>query len=292
MYDMPDGRIANPRVTVLLPCHRADEYLRVAIESILQQTLTDFELLILLDKRLWGQEAEVLRFTKSDPRAVLVPSLAVGGLAAGLNLGISRARGEYLARMDGDDISLPQRLAAQVEFLDRHPDIVAVGSRLRLIDEHGRELSQAYPFYQTDREIRAVLPLRNPMPHPALMFRKSVLFELGGYKYAHSAEDWELFIRMARVKGNGLHNLDQTLVQYRRHASQITRPELTGAVFYETAAFLFSEWLRTGSLKYLFAIGIKLPFVVRTRLALRSWKGRLRAEVTGKETGGQAGCLP
>ena len=261
-------------VTVLLPCHRADDYLRIAIDSILQQSLRGLELLLITDARLRGQEEAVLRLTQGDPRVRLVPSLLVGGLAAGLNLGVSEAQGEYIARMDGDDISLPQRLATQADYLDAHPDIAVVGCRLEMMDEHGTPLKRRYPFYETDREIRAVLPLRNPMPHPGLMFRRETLLAVGGYKYAHSAEDWELFLRIARDKTRKLHNLNQVLVRYRRHAAQITRPELTSAVFYETSGFLFTELLRTGSPKYLLAILIKMPWVVRSRLALRRLRGR------------------
>ncbi len=268
------GNKDRPRVTVLLPCHRPDEYLRLAIKSILDQSLKSLELIVITDWRLRGQEDAVLRFAAGDPRVRIVPSLRVGGLAAGLNLGISEARGEYIARMDGDDISLPERLATQAGYLDAHPDIAALGCRLEMMDEHGATLARPYPFYETDRDIRAVLPLRNPMPHPALMFRRDALLAVGGYKYAHSAEDWELFLRIARNKNRKLHNLDQVLVRYRRHAAQITRPQLTSAVFYETSGFLFTELLRTGSLKYVLAIVIKLPWVVRTRLALRRLRGR------------------
>ncbi len=262
----------SPRVTVLLPCHRADNYLQQAIASVLQQSMPNFELLIIADARLLGQEEKILQFACGDPRVSLLPSLVVGGLAAGLNLGISRAKGDYIARMDSDDICLRDRLAVQAQYMDEHEDIAALGAKLELIDESGIKLDRSYPFYETDKEIRSILPMRNPMPHPALMFRKKVLLAVGGYKYAHSAEDWELFIRIARDRSYRLQNLNQVLVQYRRHASQITRPELTSAVFYETSAFLFSEFLRTASPKYLAGIFIKLPWLVHMRLALRRFR--------------------
>ncbi len=263
----------NPRVTVLLPCHQADAYLKIAINSILKQSMRDFELLIIMDARLRGQESSIEAFAQGDGRVRLLSSLVVGSLAASLNLGIHHARGEYIARMDGDDVSLPDRIEVQTRYLDEHPEIAALGGRLELIDEQGSKLKRSYPFYKTDLEIRSILPLRNPMPHPALMFRRDVLLAVGGYKYAHSAEDWELFLRIARDRKRLLHNLDKVLVQYRRHASQITRPELAGAVFYETGGFLFSEFLRTSSPKYLAGIVLKLPLLVRARLAWRRLRG-------------------
>lgn len=262
------------RVTVLMPFHRLDPYLELAVQSILDQSFPDFELLLIADTRLLGQEKSIMALAKEDPRVRLLPSLPVGGLAAGLNIGIAQARGEYIARMDSDDISMPNRLAAQVTHMDKYPEIAVLGSRLTLIDEGGLKIRQEYPYYENDQAIRSVLPLRNPMPHPALMFRRTVLIALGGYKYAHSAEDWELLIRLARNRTWQLHNLDATLVLYRRHASQITRPELTRTVFLETSAFLFAELLRTGSPKYAAAMLIKLPLLVRVRLAWRKLRGK------------------
>lgn len=271
--DVRDAQHAVPRVSVLMPFHRIDAYLTRAVESMLSQRFTDFELLLIADARLGDVVREVRANCGDDARLKVLPSLAVGGLAAGLNLGISHALGHYIARMDSDDVSLPGRLAEQVAYMDRHGDVAVLGARLTLMDEFDREIQQTYPFYETDRAIRAVLPLRNPMPHPALMFRKEVLVAMGGYKYAHSAEDWELLIRLARNNQWKLHNLDQVLVHYRRHSGQVTRPELTQIVFYETAGFLFTEFLRTWRFKYLAAIAIKLPVLARARLLLRRVRG-------------------
>lgn len=273
MRTPPAAEEKTPQVSVLMPFHRVDAFLEEAIRSMLHQTFRDFELLLIADARLGSVEREMEQLSGGDPRVRVLPGLSVGGLAANLNLGISEARGEYIARMDSDDISLPERLEAQLRFLQQHREIAVLGARLTLMDEYNRTIQQTYPFYETNAAVRAVLPMRNPMPHPALMFRKEVLLALGGYKYAHSAEDWELLIRLARNRQWHLHNLDQVLVQYRRHSAQITRPELTRTVFYETAAFLFGEFLRTGRPAYLFAIMVKLPLLVRARLLVRRVRG-------------------
>jgi glycosyltransferase involved in cell wall biosynthesis len=253
--------------------YRVDAYLSAAIQSILQQTFSDFELLIVLDTRSHDMRDTILSLCVGDSRVKLLESPPLGGLALALNLGIAAARGEYVARMDGDDICLPDRLATQVRYMDDHPDVAVLGCKIQMIDEDGTKVARPYPFYETDRQIRDVLPLRNPMPHPALMYRKSVLLAIGGYKYAHSGEDWELFIRIARDKNRKFHNLDRVLFEYRRHAAQGTRPDLMRAVFLEAAAFLFSEFLRTGSPKYLLGMLLKFPPLLKTRNALRKLAG-------------------
>ncbi|MFZ0662031.1 MAG: glycosyltransferase [Acidobacteriaceae bacterium] len=262
-----------PRVSVVMPVDRVDPYLEPAIESILRQAYSDFELLLVENSRKRELHEMILRATAGDARVRILEAPRIGGLALALNLGIAAARGEYIARMDGDDVSLPERIEEQVRYMDAHPDVAVLGCRIQLIDEKGSKVARPYPFYETDRQIRRILPFRTPMPHPALMLRREVLLAVAGYKYGHSAEDWEMLIRIARDPSRKFHNLDRVLFEHRRHSAQVTRPDLIRAVFSDTAAFLFSEFLRTWSWKYLAGICLKHPLVVKARRTGRRLQG-------------------
>ncbi len=262
-----------PRVSVVMAINRIDAYLKLALDSILNQSFADFELLIVVDARSRELHGTIFDLCMGDQRVKILESPSLGGLALALNLGIAASRADLIARMDGDDISLPERFVQQVRYLDEHPEVAVVGCRVELIDENGNAVTRRYPFYESNREIRKILPFRTPMPHPALMLRKGVLLAVGGYKYAHSAEDWELFIRIARDDRWQFHNLDRVLFQYRRHPLQGTRPELIRAVFLDTASFLFSEFLRTLSWRYLAGICLKHPWLLKTRNSIRQLLG-------------------
>jgi hypothetical protein len=171
--------------------------------------------------------------------------------------------------MDSDDISMPERLESQVCFLDSNPGVVAVGSRVDLIDNEGKRIKREFPFYETDKEIRAILPIRNPIPHPVVIFRKCALVGAGSYRYSFFGEDWELFLRMARDPTAKLHNMDKVLLQYRQHGNQATGTDHLDRAFVELSTVLFSEFLRTRSPKFLLGILLKIPVLLRIRNRLR-----------------------
>ena len=264
------GRV--PRVTVLMALNRMDAYLEPAIDSILGQTFKDFEFLIIADASCPGLAEKVLDLARVDNRIKLLRANIGGGAAFSRNLGISDARGEYLAIMDGDDVSLADRFALQVEYLDRNPYAGVVGCRVQMIDKNSQNIPRTFRYYQTDEQIRKVLPYRDPLPNPGLMLRKSVVIGIQGYRYANSgAEDYEMFIRMARNPNIKFHNLDRVLLNYRRHSSQITNPSRMKGQFADISGFLFTEFLLTHSPKYLFGMLILHPWIRRFRLACRKW---------------------
>jgi glycosyltransferase involved in cell wall biosynthesis len=250
----------SPRVSVVMGIAREDAYLPAAIQSILTQTLTDFEFLIVVDANATTLQDAIATLTNGDARVRVLTSPSLGGLALALNLGIGAARGEYIARMDGDDISLPTRFAEQVAYLDDHPKVTVLGCRIELIGPDSVKLSQEYKYYGTDRAIRAILPMRNPLPHPGLMMRKAALYKVGGYKYGHSAEDHELFLRMSRDPEVKFHNLDATLLKYRRHPRQGTNASFFRRRFAEVSGYLFTEFLLRYSPKYLLGIVAMHPW--------------------------------
>ncbi len=261
-----------PRLSVVMGVKRVDGYLQPAIASILAQSFTDFEFLILVDAADGAVVDAVKALAKEDGRIRVIESPPLGGFAFALNLGISLANGTYIARMDADDLSRPERFREQVAYLDQHPAVGVVGCRVQLIDADSQAVHRAFPYFQSDPEIRRVLPFRNPLPHPALIFRKTALLAVQGYKYGHTSEDHEMFIRMARDPGMEFFNLDQTLFEYRRHGLQATRlgPRMRVS-FIEISGFLFSEFLATHSIKYLFGMWIIHPWVRGARMVFRKW---------------------
>ena len=249
--------------------NRIDSYFEPAVKSILAQTFTDFEFLILIDSTCGGVHAEIPEICRQDPRIRIIESPPLGGLAYALNMGIAAARGEFIARMDADDISKPDRLMEQVAYLDEHTDVDVLGSRILLIDSNSRQLERVSHYFQTAKQIRNVLPYRNPLFHPALIFRKEALLSVGGYKYGHYSEDHEMFIRMARDPNMVFHNLDKTLYEHRRHEGQGTNVRNMKKSYSEVSGFLLTEFIRTHSPKYLFGMLVVNPSIRKVKMALR-----------------------
>ncbi len=154
----------HPRVTVLMPVRNGEKYLTEAIDSIGQQSLVDFEFVIVNDGSTDATPSLLEQAAKHDPR---IPILTCGsvGIAGALEAGRAVARASYIARMDADDVALPHRLALQVDYLDAHPSVVAVGGQVRNINEHGTALSRGR-FPVEPLACRAYLAFGPPHCHP------------------------------------------------------------------------------------------------------------------------------
>ena len=205
-------------VTVLMPVYNGAPFIRQAIDSILGQTFREFKFVIIDD----GSTDDSARIAESylDPRIRLIRNDQNLGLSRSLNRGLALARGGLVARQDADDISSPNRLARQAEFLAAHPDITLVGSAYEEIDTTGRVVSSVTLPCAPD-EIRWALFFYCPLVHGAVTMRKSALEDLGGYSenYAY-AGDYELWTRMA--PNHRMANLEDVLVQYRVSQSSMT----------------------------------------------------------------------
>lgn len=264
----PGGEAGEVRVSVLLAVHRDSSYLDEAIASVLRQEGVSFELVIIANGGNEELRRRLVEAHGRDPRVVIV-GCDLAGLAFALNLGINVARGDYIARADADDLSHPSRLRKQAAFLDAHPKVGIVGSRVRLIGPDSAPIEgRTLEFCGTDREIRRRLPYKNTLIHPALMFRREVLMQMRGYCYGHMSEDHELFLRVARTQWE-FANLDEVLFDYRRHPEQITNAGRARDHFVEISGFLWTEFLRTGSPKYLLGMAVVFPPARRLRNAFR-----------------------
>lgn len=206
-----------PLVSVLMPVYNTASFLREAMDSILSQTFEDFELIVLDDCS--PDNAEGVLDAYDDPRIVRYRGEKNVGLSNVLNVGLDMARGKYIARMDSDDISLPNRLQVQMEYLERHPeiDLVSVGMQLFGAKE------EVWIREQDPEKVKINALFHSPILHASSVWRKES-FERHGLRFRQEmvpAEDYDLWTR-ALVKGLKLVNLPEVLYKYRIHPSQVT----------------------------------------------------------------------
>jgi glycosyltransferase involved in cell wall biosynthesis len=210
---------SDPVVTVLLPLYNGAHYVREAVESILRQTWKDFELLI-IDDGSTDTGPEIVTAMR-DERIILLRNPSNMGVAATLNRGLDVARGHYIARMDADDISLPDRLERQIRFMDEHPDVGISGGWVRLFG--GGELPYTCRVPSCNHEVAAYCLFENPLWHMAVIMRKDAL-NTHGLRYNPDfsrSEDYDLWIRAGH--NFLLANLARVLVRVRRTQGSATR---------------------------------------------------------------------
>jgi glycosyltransferase involved in cell wall biosynthesis len=212
----------KPKVSVLLPIYNAEAFLREAVESILAQTFSDFELLAINDGST-DHSREILT-SFSDSRLKIIDNDGNRGLIYTLNRGIEHAKGEFIARMDADDIALPERLALQIRFLDENPNVALVGGQTELIDSYSKSFKLCQ-LPQTHDEIITKIFTANCFVHPSVLFRANVIRNLGGYREeALHAEDYDLWLRI--IEHYDVANLAEILVRYRIHSNQVSLRKL------------------------------------------------------------------
>jgi glycosyltransferase involved in cell wall biosynthesis len=211
----------NRKVSVILPVHNGAKYLGSAIESVLTQTYIDFELLVLNDHSTDESRLIALSFADRDKR-VRVLDCTGGGLVNALNEGISLAKGEYIARMDADDICRPDRFSKQVAFLDKNPRVGIVGSCVRLIDPQGR-VTGNYFYFRDDSDLRFAIQENcgSLFAHPTVMLRGDV-FRTTALRYENflHAEDYALWLKISTSWE--MHNLRERLLDYRVHPQSVS----------------------------------------------------------------------
>lgn len=213
----------NPKISVILPVYNAQAYLRESIESILSQSSADFELIIVND----GSTDHSLEIIQSytDERIVLI-NQSNAGLPISLNRAIAIAKGQYLARQDADDISLPTRLAEQAAYLDEHPACSLLGSWASiLVDSTPTDRSLQHPHVNGDIQIK--LLFFNCFVHSSVMIRKNALAKSGLYPEEPDKfppEDYDLWLRIAQYFE--VANLPKVLLEYRELSSSISRSKL------------------------------------------------------------------
>ena len=202
------------KVSVVLSAYNSEKFLIQALESIINQSYQEFELILFDDASTDSTKTIIQNFALRDPRIITVFNEINKGLTANLNKAISLSKGEYIARMDADDIALPSRIEKQVRFLDDHQKIDLVGSAAFDINECGEEI-QLRKSPELHDAIIKLLPKANPITHSTVMFRKESFASIGYYNEAYrTTQDYEMWFRAAG-KGLKFHNLQEILLKYR-----------------------------------------------------------------------------
>jgi glycosyltransferase involved in cell wall biosynthesis len=209
------------KVTVLMPAYNAAKYVAEAIQSVLSQTFSEFELLIINNGSTDDTVNVINRF--NEPRIRLIEERKQGIVFA-LNKGLQEAKGEFMARFDADDICEPTRLEKQFDFLKNHPDYILCGSDAEYITEIGDHLFYLRCIGHTHEEITRHLYVDCPFIHSSVMYRKEAVLKGGGYPAdAHTFEDYLLWVQIAKV--GRYHNLPERLIKVRINPASVTIDE-------------------------------------------------------------------
>lgn len=210
-----------PNLSVLMPVYNASRFLRHSIESILSQTYKDFELIVINDGSTDNSLDSLRHFT--DPRIKLIDSPVNCGVVSSLNSGYAIASGNFIARMDADDYSLPNRFKAQLQFMDQHQSIGVCGTQYRIINEDLSEAKASMLPTHPDT-LACSLLFHSYLAHPTVMMRRRLLEQLDSPLYESSykhAEDYRLWVRLSGI--TRIANLKEIHLLYRHHSDQITR---------------------------------------------------------------------
>lgn len=204
----------EPAVSIVMAAYNEADHIRAAIDSIINQTFTDWELIIVEDGSTDQTKEICEEFEKRDPRVRVFVNEQNLGLPRSLNLGIEQARGNLIARADADDINLPSRLAVQFAFMQEHLDIDVLGTGAYVIDERGRRVTTiALPAKH--EQIKKLPFLKTMFFHPTVMIRRVFFDQVGLYDPVYRrAQDKELWFR-GLCMDKKYHNLQEPLIHYR-----------------------------------------------------------------------------
>lgn len=237
-----------PRISVLLPAFNALATLPRAVASIRAQTFTDWELLVVDDGSMDGTTEWLRAQAAGEPRMKVI-SQPHGGIVAALNHGLATARGEFIARMDADDESLPERLAEQVALLDAQPDIGVVGSLVEFAGD--RAVSQGYALHVdwlntiiSPEQISLNRFVESPFAHPSVMFRRELVARHGNYREGDFPEDYELWLRWLAADVR-MAKTPRVLLRWHDLPARLSRtdPRYNVESFYRLKAEHLARWL-------------------------------------------------
>jgi glycosyltransferase involved in cell wall biosynthesis len=209
-----------------MPVYNAERYVAESVESILGQTLRDFEFLIIDDGSTDGARRILEGYAARDPR-IRLTSRENRGLVATLNELIDQARGEFLARMDADDIALPERFRQQVDYLRAHLECSVVGCRAQVIDPDGDPICDWFmerPHEEIDALLLREEAVGSVLCHPSVMMRRAAVLVAGKYRDFAIGEELDLFLRLA--ESSRLAILPEVLLRYRQHLTNFTHQPL------------------------------------------------------------------
>lgn len=217
---MEQMKRTKPSITVLMAAYNSEKYIPIAIESILNQTYKNFELIIIDDCSKDNTCTIIKKYAKKDKRIIAYRNQKNIKSCQTLINGMKLAKGKYIAIMDNDDWSYPYRLEKQYNYLESHPKVGVIGGTLVIMNENGNVFAQR-EYNLTNEAIRKMLFKHSPFAHPLIMLRKSVLQEVGYYDPDFApADDYELYFRIGKV--SEFANLPDKLLKYRVLSNSIT----------------------------------------------------------------------
>lgn len=210
-------------ISVVMPVYNAEKYVAEAVESILQQTYTDFEFIIIDDCSTDNSYGILQTYAAKDIRIRLFKNDVNNKLPKTLNFGIAQSNGKYIARMDADDISLPERFAKQVEFMESHPEIGVCGTWIKEFIDENKQITRMVEYPVEHKLISITLLFdENCLAHPSTLLKREIFTDIQLYyesSFGGAAEDYELWVRLL-VHGILFHNLPEPLLMYRKSETQ------------------------------------------------------------------------
>jgi glycosyltransferase involved in cell wall biosynthesis len=244
------------KISVILAVHNGQEYIQETLTSLLSQTYKEFEIIIVLN---CSSDATKEIIQKLDDARIFLYETSVCQLAFNLNYGLNKASGEYIVRIDADDIADPKRLEKQLETIEKYGYDV-VGTNITYIDENTQPIGEKiYPEH--NKAIRKAIFYTCPLAHPSVMYKKEVIMGVGGYMNGKVSEDYDLWLRLMRNPEVVFYNMQEPLTHYRIHANQAkgntyAYAEIAGYMLRET---LFRKSLRCfiGIFIYIFKMIVK-----------------------------------
>ncbi len=235
----------RPVISVVMPVKNAGIWLLPAVNSILRQSFEEFELLIIDDQSYDGSIEQL-----PDDHRIKIFHHGGTGIVSSLNFGLVRAKGKFVARMDGDDISLPNRLALQLQFAEENPHLGIIGGLVEFFadNEEIQAGNLAYQHWlnslQTEREIQRDIFIESPLAHPSVLIRKQVFKDIGLYRDLSWPEDYDLWLR-AWLAGVAIAKVPEHVLLWRDHSDRLTHTDKRYSVkeFIKVKAWALSESL-------------------------------------------------
>lgn len=210
--------LTHPQITVLMAVYNGSAFLRHAIDSILEQTFTNYEFLIINDASTDASGGIIASY--HDPRIRVVNNRTNLGLTKSLNIGLKLAKGALIARMDADDLSHPQRLAKQIALMKTDNNYGLIAGGMEVIDEKGKVRSVSKNDY-TPEKIYSELQFRNFIPHSSVLFKKDLILNLGGYNQKFKyAQDYALWVSLSQIAK--LNAVNESLIKWRNTDGNIS----------------------------------------------------------------------
>lgn len=219
----------SPAISIVLPVFNSEKFIADSIQSLINQTFTDFELII-IDDGSKDQSVSIIKSFK-DSRIQLVQNDKNRGIAFSRNMGLKMAKGKYYAPFDSDDLALPEKLEKQFNFLEKHTEFGMIGSWARLIDANGKFLKTKWKLSANPETIPSILLFKNYFAQPALLIRKTAIPEGGYSPHLEIGEDYLMWFDIAgRWK---VWNLPEYLINIRINPESITRKDSKKALIFE-----------------------------------------------------------